>query len=321
MSPVRELRVLVLSGKPDVYLEPIRRRFPGIVLESCRSYGDLETTLREFQPDVLLAARIGTPFPREALFSCASLDWVQTASAGVDHLLPIDPRVTVTSASGIHDEVLSDYVVCSVLMWNLHFPAFFRQQRERVWQSMELVPSSGKTLGILGLGSIGTLAARKAKNLGMRVIGLKARPGAPVEGVDEVHGVERLREVAARCDFLAVTLPLTPKTRGLVDGGVLQLMKAGSVLVNLSRGGIVDERALVQALQNGPLRGAVFDVFAQEPLPRESELWEIPNLVITPHTGDIQGWREKVAELFCDNLGRRLAGEPLRNVVDPERGY
>ncbi|HEY7699577.1 MAG TPA: D-2-hydroxyacid dehydrogenase, partial [Vicinamibacteria bacterium] len=313
--------VLVLAGKPDVYLDPIRRRFPDVVLESCRDYRDLEASLRDFRPAIVLAAKIGVPFPRETLFSSPSVGWVQTASAGVDHLLPLDPRVTVTSASGIHDEVLTDYIVCAVLMWNLHLPTFFRQQREHVWKSMELLPTGGQTLSILGLGSIGRLAAVKAKKLGMQVLGLKARPEAPPAGVDEVHGVERLREVASRSDFLAVTLPLTPKTRGLVGDEVLQSMKAGSVLINLSRGTIVDESALSKALENGPLRGAVMDVFAQEPLPQESALWDLPNLVITPHTGDIQGWREKVAELFCENLARRRRREPLRNVVDPDRGY
>ena len=316
-----ETRVLVLAGKPDVYLEAIRARFPGVVVETCRDYRDLEATLRDFRPSIVLAAKIGVPFPRETLFSAPSLEWVQTASAGVDHLLPLDPRVTVTSASGIHDEVLTDYIVCGVLMWNLHFPRFFREQRERVWKSRELVPAAGQTLSILGLGSIGRLAAVKAKSLGMRVLGVKAHPGTPPEGVDEVHGAGHLTEVASRSDFLAVTLPLTPKTRSLVGEAVLQSMKPGSVLINLSRGTIVDENALVKALTKGPLRGAVMDVFAQEPLPKESELWDLPNLVITPHTGDIQGWREKVAELFCENLARRRVGETLRNVVDPERGY
>ena len=316
-----ETRVLVLAGKPDVYLEPIRARFPDVVLESCRDSRDLEATLRDFHPSIVLAAKIGAPFPRETLFSAPSLEWVQTASAGVDHLLPLDPRVTVTSASGIHDEVLTDYVICSVLMWNLHFPRFFQQQRERLWKSMELVSTTDQTLSILGLGSIGRRAAVKAKNLGMRVLGVRAHPGKPPEGVDEVHGVEHLSEIASRSDFLAVTLPLTPKTRGLVDDRVFQSMKRGSVLINLSRGTIVEERALVKALAAGPLRGAVMDVFASEPLPKESELWDLPNLVITPHTGDIQGWREKVADLFCENLARRRAGETLKNVVDPERGY
>ncbi|HEY7816900.1 MAG TPA: D-2-hydroxyacid dehydrogenase [Vicinamibacteria bacterium] len=315
-------RILVLAGKPDLYLGPVRDRFPALALESCRSYEELEGALRAFRPSVVFAVKMGLPFPRATLFATPSLEWVQIASAGADHLLPLDPRVTVTSASGIHDEVLADYILCAVLMWNLRFPQFFRQQLERTWQPAELAPTAGKTISILGLGSIGSLAAAKAKKMGMRVIGVKARPELASRGVaDEVQGVDALPVVASRSDFLAVTLPLTSRTRGLIGERVLSAMKPGSVLVNLSRGTIVDEGALVKALREGPLRGAVMDVFAQEPLPATSELWNLPNLVITPHTGDIEGWREKLADLFCDNLARYLAGEPLRNVVDSAREY
>jgi phosphoglycerate dehydrogenase-like enzyme len=315
--------ILILAREPEVFALPIRELTPGVRLAGASSYGDLGAALREWRPTIVLASAVetGLAFPREELFSCPSLRWIQTVSAGVDYLLPLDPRVTVTSASGIHDEVLADYVVCAVLMWNLRFPRFFRQQRERVWEPDELLPAKGQTLAILGLGGVGTLAAGKARKLGMRVSGVKARPEIRPEGVDEVHGVERLRDVAASADFLAVCLPLTERTRGLVGASVLQSMKPGSVLINLSRGGIVDEGALLTALKEGPLGGAVCDVFEREPLPRESELWDLPNLVVTPHTGDVRGWERKVAELFCENLERFRAGQALRNRVDPERGY
>jgi phosphoglycerate dehydrogenase-like enzyme len=314
-------RILILAPDPEIYEKPVLERLSGVEVETCTSYAELDPTLRELRPEIVLASKMGLPFPREALYSCPSLQWIQTVSAGVDHLLPIDPRVQVTSASGIHDEALSDYVVCAVLLSNLRFPRFFRQQRERLWAPTELVPARAQILAVLGLGSIGSLAAVKARKLGMRVVGIKARPEMAPEEVDEVHGVDRLRDVVADADFLAVTLPLTPATRGIVDAEVLQSMKPGAVLINVSRGGIVDESALVAALTNGPLGGAVCDVFATEPLPEASELWDLENLVITPHTGDIQGWQARVAELFCDNLERRRAGEPLLNRVDPARGY
>jgi phosphoglycerate dehydrogenase-like enzyme len=317
---LKKPRILVLAREPEVFLERIRERFD-LRLQSCRDYGDLERALDTFRPSIVLAAKIGLPFPREILLEAPSVEWIQTVSAGVDHLLPLDPRVKVTSASGIHDEALSDYVIAAVLLWNLHFPRFFREQRDRLWRPDELVTAAGQTIAILGLGSVGTFAASKAKRLGMTVIGLKARPEIRPEGVDEVEGVAKLRQVAARSDFLALTPPLTPETRGLVSREVLAAMKSGSVLINISRGGIVDEEALVSALREGPLRGAVMDVFATEPLPEESELWALPNLVITPHTGDIQGWQRKVAELFCKNLERWLQGDALLNLVDPERGY
>ena len=134
-------------------------------------------------------------------------------------------------------------------------------------------------------------------------------------------GVDQLIEVLEDADFLAVTLPRTEKTLGLVSESVLASMKPGSVLVNISRGGIVDERALASMLRDGALRGAVLDVFETEPLPPESELWDLKNLVITPHTGDIEGWQSKVVELFCANFERFRAGRSLENVVDPDRGY
>jgi phosphoglycerate dehydrogenase-like enzyme len=315
------LKVLVLARESDVYVEGVRACLPDALVSACSSYEALGAALDDHRPEIVLASKIGLPFPREILFRCPSLQWVQTVSAGVDHLLPLDPRIQVTSASGIHDEALADYIIASVLLWNLHFPRFFRQQQARIWKSDELVPSKDQTLAILGLGSIGTLAARKAKALGMRALGVRARPEIRPEGVDEVYGNDELPQVAARADFLAVTLPLTERTRGIVSRDVLRAMKPGSVLVNLSRGGIVDEAALVEVLREGPLEGAVMDVFATEPLPRESPLWELPNLVITPHTGDILGWQNRVVELFCANLKRWRDGVPLENLVDPDRGY
>ena len=169
---------------------------------------------------------------------------------------------------------------------------------------------------MLGLGSIGRLTAKKAKALGMNVVGVRARPSGP----DEV-GPERLREVLADADFLAVTLPKTPQTLGLVSADVLRAMPERAVLINISRGGIVDEAALVDALSEGRLAGAVLDVFETEPLPRESPLWSLPNVVITPHTGDIRGSRSRVAELFCRNFERFRAGQSLENSVDIDRGY
>lgn len=149
----------------------------------------------------------------------------------------------------------------------------------------------------------------------MDVVGVRSRPA------DDAVGPEQLEQALADADFLVVTLPRTPKTLGLVGREVLQSMKPGSVLINISRGGIVDEQALMDALRSGPLASAVLDVFETEPLPPESPLWDLENVVITPHTGDIAGWESKVAELFCDNLERFRSGQKLMNLVDAERGY
>ena len=311
-----ELRLLVLAREPDIYATPIRARYPELALETCSSYEALGAVLRRFEPSVVLSGKIGAPFPRELLLDAApSIEWMQCDSAGVDHLRPFSARVRVTSASGIHDEALADYVLCAMLMFNLHFPTFFRQQRDHVWEPRPLRPSNGQRVVVLGLGSIGSRVAAKAKALGLEVIGVRTRPQGDAVGVDQ------LIEVLEDADFLAVTLPRTEKTLGLVSANVLASMKPGSVLVNISRGGIVDERALARRLRDGPLRGAVLDVFETEPLPAESELWDLANVVITPHTGDSEGWQSKVVELFCANFERFRAGEPLRNLVDPVRGY
>ena len=327
MTTTKELRVLVLAGEPGAYLEPVRTRFPDIATFTCQSYDALPAALREHQPTIVLAAKIGRePFPRQTLVDSSSVQWIQASSAGVDHLQPLRSGIQLTSARGVHDDVLADYVLCSVLMFNLHFHEFFRQQRDQVWSPQALEPTAGQCLVVVGLGSIGQLAAEKARKLGMRVVGVRARPHAALSRPelappDEIHAIDRLQEVAARADFLAVTLPLTPRTRCLVGAEILGSMKKGSVLINISRGGIVDEKALVRFLRDGPLGGAVVDVFREEPLPAESELWNVDNLVITPHTGDIRGARKKVVELFLENLSRWKEGNPLLNIVDPERGY
>ena len=249
MKAVSEPRVLVLAREPDIYRAPIRARYPGLALETCSSYEALGAVVRGFEPTVVLAGKIGAPFPRELLLDTApSIEWVQCDSAGVDHLRPFSSQVRVTSASGIHDEALADYVVCAMLMFNLHFPTFFRQQRDHVWEPKPLRPSNGQKLVVLGLGGIGSRVGAKAKALGLQVVGVRARPQG------EAVGVDRLVEVLEDADFLAVTLPRTKKTLGLVSESVLASMKPGSVLVNISRGGIVDERALARMLRDGLLR-------------------------------------------------------------------
>lgn len=310
-----ELRVLVLARKPDTYATPVRERFPDVELDVCTSYEELPEKLATHRPSVVLASKVGLPFPRELLFEAESVEWIQCTSAGVDHLLPLNQRVRVSSASGIHDEALADYIVCAMLMTNLHFPSFFRQQRAHEWLPKELESSKGQKLVVLGMGSIGSRAAAKARALGVEVVGVRSRPAENAIGIDQLGGA------LADADFLAVTLPRTPETLGLVGADVLRAMKPGSVLINISRGGIVDEEALVAALKDKSLACAVVDVFETEPLPEDSPLWDVENLVITPHTGDIAGWEAKVVELFCRNLDRWRSGETLENLVDPERGY
>jgi phosphoglycerate dehydrogenase-like enzyme len=177
------------------------------------------------------------------------------------------------------------------------------------------------TLGVVGLGTIGTEIARRARTFGMNVVGVK-RTSAPVEGVDQVFGPDRLGEMLSLCDFVVLVVPATAQTERMFGASEFQAMKRTAYLVNISRGSTVDEEALIQALQQGSIAGAILDVFDKEPLPAESPLWFLENVVITPHiAGYLQGYTQQVMEIFSDNLTRWRKGLPLRNVVDLERGY
>ena len=180
---------------------------------------------------------------------------------------------------------------------------------------------AGRTVLVVGLGAIGLEVARIAGALGMRVLGVKRTP-ADVPGVDEVGDPGRIAELAARADDLVVTLPLTDATRGLVDAATLRALRPGGVVANVGRGAVIDEAALVDALRDGHLAGACLDVFTEEPLPQDSPLWELDNVIIAPHDAARTDHEDAdAADVFADNLRRRVAGEPLRNVVDPEHRY
>jgi len=314
--------VLVLDRAADRYLAMLRTRFPEVRVVVCDTYETLPARLAEAQPEVVLSFKIGrAAFPREALVGSGAR-WIHAGGAGVDHLVPWDAaRLEVTNSSGIHGDIMAQHVLCVVLMMNLHMPAYLRQQRERRWQGDEGISLEGQTLGVVGFGSVGQAVGRLARRAGMRVIGVRTRP-APSEAADEVAGVDALRRVAAEVDHLVVCLPLTPATRGLIDADVISAMRPHARLIDVSRGGVVDGDALLDALKAGAIAGAALDVFASEPLPPESPFWEMENVIVTPHvSSDIRGWQLRVAELFADNLERWLAARPLRNVVDPARGY
>ena len=259
------------------------------------------------------------------------LRWLQLTSAGVDRLLEsplLRSGITVTTASGIHAIPIGEYVLGAMLALAKGFPQALAAQRERAWRPYLPEELHGKTVGIVGLGAIGREVARLAKALGMRVLACRRSCPQPQERPPEAPEVDLLLPAAqlgrllAEADYLVLAVPLTPQTRGLIGHQELAAMKPGARLINVARGAVVDEEALLAALRAGHLAGAVLDVFRQEPLPPDSELWELPNALLTPHvSGGTPRYMERAVELFCDNLRRYLAGEPLRNVVDPQRGY
>lgn len=261
---------------------------------------------------------------REAALRAAALRWVHSTGAGVENLCrDVAGTDIIVTNSHVHGDVISEHVMAFVLAHGRRLPAAMARQAEGRWTRDGAVGTvlRGRTMGILGLGTIGTELARRAAAFGMRVWGVR-RSGAAVPGVDRVVGPQAIDEVLRVADVLAITLPLTPETRGLVAARELALLPRGAFVVNVGRGGLVDEAALAAAIQSGHLAGAGLDVFEQEPLPPTSPLWHLPGVIITPHVGGSSpGFLERAVPFFCENLRRYIAGEPLLNRVDVARGY
>ena len=255
------------------------------------------------------------------------LRWVHATSAGAGEQvrqagLPAEAlaRVAITTSSGVHAVPLAEYAIFGLLAVAKDLPKLLEDQRAKAWPEVRqpFRELSGQTLFLVGLGEIGREVARLGKALGMRTVGFRRTQGPPPEWVDEVHGPQRLAELAGRADAMVVSLPMTDQTAGLIDRATIERLPAGCIFVNVGRGGVVDEPALVDALRDRRIAGAVLDVFATEPLPDDSPLWTLPNVLVTPHAAALSTREnERIAELFVDNLRRYLDGQPLRNVVEP----
>ena len=217
--------------------------------------------------------------------------WLAVGGSGVDHLGPWNSAaVTVTNTAGAGADMMAEYVLGAMLSFSLGLRGFFRQQQARQWIAGKVEPIEGATLLILGLGHTGCAVARRAKAMGMVTLGVRARP-RPTAHVDEVHGVDALPGLWGHADFIVCSVPLLAETRGLVGADAFAAMKPGAVLIDVSRGGVVDEAALIAALDGNRLKGAALDVFATEPLPADHPLWGYDNVIITPHSSSVyDGW-------------------------------
>ncbi len=314
------LDVLVLARVEDRHLELIRAVDPRVRV-TFTTDGERAQTLAD-TAEVIVAWQIPEPVLKRA----QRLKWIHTVAAGVDNLLypsVVEGRVVLTSSVGIHTVVLPEYVMALVLAFAKRLHRAIRNQAAHRWDRSGTVGEEldGKTLGVLGLGAIGRALAARASAFGMRVIGTKRTPELVLH-VEQVYPPEGTDEVLRQADFVAVVLPLTPATRGLIDARALGLMKATAVLINVGRGAVVNEAALVEALRAGRIAGAGLDVFEREPLPADSPLYDMENVIVTPHvSGASPTYFDRAIPLFCENLRRFLAGQSLANVVDPARGY
>jgi phosphoglycerate dehydrogenase-like enzyme len=255
------------------------------------------------------------------------LRWVHACSAGVDHLLPAladRPDIVLTNSTGVFERPIAEYVLGLMLAHAKGFAETARAQAARRWAYWETATLAGATLVVIGAGRIGTAIAALAAAAGVRVVGIRrsAPRGAPPPPFAWLVGAADLVSAIAEADFVAVATPATPATDRLVDARVLAAMKPTAYLVNVGRAAAVDTDALATALHSGALAGAALDVFDHEPLPPDNPLWEIPNLLVSPHmSADATGWASRIVEQFVANVEAWRAGRPLDGVVDRSRGY
>jgi phosphoglycerate dehydrogenase-like enzyme len=269
-------------------------------------------------------------FPIEWVDKLANLKWVQLASAGSDAmqrmgLLEMRPDLLLTTASGVHEIPISEHIVAMILFFSRRFNIAVRNQPAHTWSRFQADEAYGKTALLIGYGPIARRTAAICKALNMRVLVVRGSISeqAPGDGLaDTFYPNSVLNRVLAESDYVIVAAPLTNSTRSMLGAAQFEAMKPSAVLINISRGAIVDEEALIAALREGRLAGAGLDVFAQEPLPESSPLWDMPNVLITPHTsGSNPHYNERATAIFADNLARYVNGQPLRNRVLRERGY
>ena len=264
----------------------------------------------------------GWKVPPSVYEKAGRLTWLQAMGAGVDWALvpELASHVVVTRAPGVFGPWMAEYVLGWCAFVRQRVDTYRTAQREHRWIDTVLPGRlRGSTILVVGLGDIGRTIARHAGAVGMRVLGV-SRSGAPVRGVARVYRARDLRRALAAADWVVLTVPLTPATRGLLGGAELAAMKPSAWLLNIARGAIVDEPALLDALQRRAIAGAILDVFTTEPLPAAHPFWDLENVVVTPHISG-PSTPEEIAPVFAENLTRYLAGRPLRHVVDRQRAY
>ena len=330
MEPVN---VLVTTPIGDELLQQITNVSPRIKINDVSEFVRAEQRgdfARQDELDALLAEAeviYGLRLPKNVIARASKLKWVQVMSAGVDRFLDDEFRqsfVIMTNVSGIHATPIGEIVLGQMLMFAKQAPLCFQLKQEKQWKRFMPTVLRSKTVGIVGLGNIGREVARLAKAFGMRVIATRrsAKRGMRAKYVDILLPRELLPRLLSESDFVVLSLPFTSETNKLIGEKELRTMKPTAYLINIARGNIVDEEALIRALDEHWIAGAGLDVFATEPLPADSRLWEFPNIIFSPHVaGGMEDYNIRATELFCKNLRHYLSGKSLVNVIDKKKGY
>ncbi len=311
---------------PERHVDQLRAAFPAVRFSAPATQAEADALL----PDADIV--FGWAVRAENFERAAKLKWIQVSAAGIGGLLfkaMVDSDIVITNGRGLHASSMAEHTLGVMLMFvrNLHLARDAQLRSE--WAQDELFSGAplfrelpGTTMGLVGLGKVGSAIATAARALGVNVIAVRKHPQHEAAPADQQWGPERLDELFAVADWLVLVPALTPETLGLVDARRLSLMKPEAVLINLGRGALVDEAALIEALAAGRIAGAALDVTQQEPLPSDSPLWKMPNVILTPHISGLgpRYW-ERSIELFERNLHAWMEGRPLENLIDKRAGY
>ena len=306
------VNLLILDQFAEKYRRTLEPKFPELFIHAAKSKEEIGDFVEKME--VLLAFRL----PDELMKKATRLQWIQSMATGVDYFINLPSlrkEILITSTRGMHGPQMSEMAFLHMLNLTRNYPRMLRNQDRRVWERWPQPLLSGKTVGILGIGVIAEELARKCKAFKMKVYGI-SKTAREVEGIDRFYGREELPRVAAEIDYLIVLVPYSPETHKIVNAKVLSAMKPTAYLINIARGQVIDEEALIEALKNKKIAGAGLDVFNEEPLPKDHPFWGMENVIVSPHVAGMSDiYAEQLLPIFEENLRRFLKGE-RRNLIN-----
>ncbi len=318
------LLVLTATGDNDIpLLSDLRQVATVVVGDTAQAFGQAAVSA-----EIVLNWSGSLPLLREVFLMCRRLRWIHSRSAGLEQtLFPelIASDVLLTNGSGVFSPSLGEFALAAILYFAKDFRRMIRNQMAGQWEPFDITMISGRTLGIVGYGSIGRAIAARARALDMNVLALRRRVSSQTSQdplAEKVYPSEQRLQMLSRCDYVAVTLPLTEQTRGLIGEAEFAAMKKDAVIINVGRGPVIDEIAMIKALSENRIRGAALDVFDQEPLPKGHPFYNMENVLLSPHCADhTPDWLENSMRFFLTQLERFRRGETLLNIVDKTQGY
>jgi phosphoglycerate dehydrogenase-like enzyme len=322
---MEDITVVVLGDPAEPTLKKLDALGSGVNLKIAKTADELGPALAEAR--VLFNWSGNRAEIKKALERGSKLEWIHARYAGLDALLfpeLIESRIPLTNGRGTFSQSLGEFVIAGALYFAKDLPRMLKAKAERRWEVFNVLELSTQTMGIVGHGDIGRAIARRAKAFDMRVLAVRRNtaPRAGDEHIDQVYANADLHTMLPECDYVVVAAPLTPETKHMISTAEFKLMKPEAIVMNVGRGPVIDEAAIAEALQSGRIRGAALDVFEVEPLPSDSPLWGMDNVLISAHTADhTKDWLNDAALFFVEQFGRWSKGEPLKNVVDKHAGY